>query len=73
MNTPKNKYEYCTLNWIWSEGNIRLTFPNADERLQKGSYKEIVQTLNELGENGWEVVGCVGVVNWVYWTLRRFI
>ncbi len=66
-------WEYCTVNWIWSDGDIRLTLPNSDESFGKGSYKEVVQLLTDLGKDRWEVVGCVGVTNWVFWTLKRSI
>ncbi|MFC1975402.1 hypothetical protein ACFLXQ_03270 [Chloroflexota bacterium] len=70
MDAPK-EWEYCTLNWIWSDSDIRLTLPNVEESFEKGNHKEIVQMLTNLGKDGWEIVGCVGVANWILWTLKR--
>ncbi len=67
------KWEYCTLSWTWSDSNIRLTLPNAQESFEKGDHKEVVQMLNILGKDGWEAAGCVGVANWIYWTLKRMV
>jgi hypothetical protein len=68
-----DKFEYCTINWIWSDSDIRAILPDGDEISQQGGHKEITQLLNNLGLNGWNVVSCVAVSNWIYWTLKRSV
>jgi hypothetical protein len=65
------KWEYCTLEWLWNSSQIKINFPSGREKLSQGSYHEIVNTLNELGAEGWEAVNCVSGGNWLYWTLKR--
>jgi len=48
-----------------------LTMPGVPESHRPGSYQEVVDLLTQLGMQGWEVVGCVAVSDWVYWTLRH--
>ncbi len=64
-------WEYCTMEWLWDVSSIRLNMADGQESKFGGSYMEVVRTLNSLGANGWEVVGCVATSNWMYWTLKR--
>ncbi len=64
-------WEHCTVEWLWMEGSIRVNLPGIEESSQDGSYQEVVELLSELGHQGWEVVTCVGVSNWLFWTLKR--
>ena len=68
---PSIIWEYCTVEWIWSESNFRINAPDGRESRQQGSYAEVPQVLSRLGREGWEVVSCVGVSNWLFWTLKR--
>lgn len=65
------KFEYATLEWLWDQSNLRCNFPNGDEQQFQGSYAEVVDVLSDLGQNGWEVCGCVAAANWLFWTLKR--
>jgi len=67
------EFEYCTINWIWSDSDIRVISPTGDGSSHKGGHQEITQLLNTLGKEGWDVVACVAVSNWIYWTLKRSI
>jgi hypothetical protein len=64
-------WEYCTVEWLWNDSNIRVTRPIQSDDFQKGSYAEVVQTLTQLGSEGWEVASCAGTANWLFWTLKR--
>ncbi len=64
-------WEYCSLEWVWNESTMRLNATNGQESRFRGSYAEVVTTLNTLGAQGWEVAGCVASSNWIYWTLKR--
>jgi hypothetical protein len=59
------------VEWIWSESRIRCNFPGAREAFHGGGYQEVVELLSQYGAQGWEVVACVAVDNWVYWTLKH--
>ena len=62
---------YASVEWIWQGGTIRINIPHQQEVHQRGSYQEVVETLTRLGMQGWEVVACVGVGDWIYWTLKH--
>lgn len=64
-------YEYATIEWVWNQETFRINMPDADEIHQYGSYKELVDLLNQMGQKGWEVVTCAGAGNWLFWTLKR--
>ena len=69
MLTPL--YEYATVEWVWVNGNIRVTFPSQEEQITTGSYGEVVKTLTYLGQQGWDIAACVASADWVYWTMKR--
>jgi len=64
-------WEYASLEWIWDQGGIRVNLPDGTESTAGGSYAEVVETLTQLGRQGWEVAACVAMANWLYWTLQR--
>jgi hypothetical protein len=64
-------WEYASVEWVWSDGALRCNFPGVGETHRAGSYQEVVEVLTQFGAQGWEVVSCVGVANWLYWTLKR--
>ena len=64
-------WEYCSLEWQWGGGGMRHNTADGKESRTKGSYAEVVKTLNTLGAQGWEVAGCAAMTNWIYWTLKR--
>ena len=64
------RWEYITVEWVWSSGDIRLNLLTQQE-FRKGSYMEVVALLGELGKDCWEVAGKVASADWVYWTLKR--
>ena len=39
------KWEYCTVEWVWNQESIRCNFPDGDELTQSGSYGEVVDFL----------------------------
>ena len=65
------QWQYCTVEWLWDVQSIRVNMPDDIENQHPGSYAEVVATLTRLGSVGWEVVSCVGVSNWLFWTLKR--
>ena len=65
------KWEYCTVEWIWNQKSVRCNFPDGDELTQSGSYGEVVDFLTSLGGEGWEVATCAAGGNWLFWTLKR--
>ncbi len=66
-----DRWEYSTVTWFWDVEGIRCTLPDGRESTTTGSYAQIVELLNDLGRQGWEVAACVAGGNWVYWTLKR--
>jgi hypothetical protein len=70
-NQYQPNFEYATLEWIWEENAIRVNLPDGREIKQGGSYKEVVYLMTQMGHDRWEVVSCVGVSNWLFWTLKR--
>jgi hypothetical protein len=67
------QFEYATLEWLWDSNSIRINLPNEEEVKAQVSYKEIVNILNDLGQNKWQVVSNVAGGNWLFWTLMRRI
>jgi hypothetical protein len=67
------QWEYATLEWLWDSNSIRVNLPGGEEKMSSGSYKEVVDTLTELGKSNWEVASCVSGGNWLFWTLKRNI
>jgi hypothetical protein len=65
------RFEYATLEWLWDVGGIRADLPGGDTRRAQGEYAAVVQMLNELGRDGWEVASCATSANWLFWTLKR--
>jgi hypothetical protein len=65
------KTEYAILEWIWDEELIRCNLPGNKEYKTQGSYAELVQVLNRLGQEGWEVCASASEANWIFWTLKR--
>ena len=65
------KWTYCTLEWISNANSIRVTMPTGQENAYQGSYIQVTQILNQLGQDGWEVVGCASAGTWLLWTLKR--
>jgi len=64
-------WEYASVEWIWDQGGIRVNLPDGTESTDPGSYAEVVETLTQLGRQGWAVAACVAMGNWLYWTLQR--
>ncbi|OJJ14636.1 hypothetical protein BKI52_42165 [marine bacterium AO1-C] len=65
------QFEYASVEWLWDSGNIRINLPNGEEHQSTGTYAEIVATLNEMGQNGWDIGSCAAQSNWIYWTMKR--
>lgn len=78
------KWEYATVNWFWDDGpktdNIQIFFPNNGLKKIPGNNnidrdnQILMETLNDLGRDGWEVVSSASGEKggwWVYWTLKR--
>lgn len=65
--------EYAILEWMWEESSIRVNLPGNEEKLYQGSYLELVEVLNKLGKDGWEVAACVSESNWIFWTLKKVV
>lgn len=63
-------YQYTTMEWLWDAGTIRVDSPTGTDQ-SKGMYPEVVQVLNRLGADGWEVCSCVANANWLFWTLKK--
>lgn len=63
--------EYATMEWLWDSSSIRVNLPGGEEKMISGSYKEVVETLTEMGKDNWEVASCVASNNWLFWTLKR--
>ncbi len=63
--------EYAILEWLWEDSSIRVNLPGNEEKLYQGSYMELVELLNRLGKDGWEVCTCTSGSNWILWTLKK--
>lgn len=64
------------MEWIWPDSRIRTNFGNRIEHTQQGLYNELVDHLNSLGAEGWEVVGSTCDQTpyselRMFWTLKR--
>jgi hypothetical protein len=64
------KWSYASVEWVWAGSQIRMNFPGQPEQFRQGTYQDVVELLTQLGGQGWEVVACVGVADWLYWTLK---
>lgn len=58
------------MEWLWDLAQIRVDLPKGKETAN-GMYPEVVQMLNKLGHDNWEVCSCVASANWLFWTLKR--
>lgn len=65
------KWEYISVEWLWDSGNFRVNYPGNQERKSTGSYNELVQLFNQLGQEGWEIATCASGGNWLFWTFKR--
>ncbi|HSH01344.1 MAG TPA: hypothetical protein VLL52_02425 [Anaerolineae bacterium] len=66
-----NQWEHAILEWIWAENQIQLFLPNQPPQQMNGSYDLVLQYLNDLGQQGWEVATSSAAGNWLLWTLKR--
>ncbi len=64
-------WEYCTIEWVWMQNTLQLNMPDGEVTKAEGSYAELVDLLNQLGQQGWEVATCAGAGNYLFWTLKR--
>ena len=64
-------FEYATVEWLWDSGAIRADLPGGQTLNAQGEYAAVVQMLNKLGEEHWEVATCATNTNWLFWTLKR--
>ncbi|WNV89466.1 hypothetical protein [Umezawaea sp. Da 62-37] len=65
-------YEFGTVEWMWTEGTIRVNLPGGYERVhQQSGFPEVVEVLSALGATGWDVATNAAAGNWLFWTLRR--
>ncbi|RCV52965.1 hypothetical protein [Marinitenerispora sediminis] len=67
------RYEFATVEWIWTDSAIQVNLPGGEERTSTGSYNQVVAVLSGLGEQGWDVAACASAGNWLLWTLRRML
>lgn len=65
------RFEYATVEWLWDSGAIRADLPGGETLSGKGEYAAVVEMLNKLGQDHWEVASCVSSANWLFWTLQR--
>lgn len=65
------RFEYATIEWLWDVGALRADLPGGRTETANGTYAAVVDTLNKLGRDGWEVATCVSSANWLFWTLKR--
>lgn len=65
------RFEYATVEWLWDTGGIRVDLPGGEKLNAQGNYEAVVETLNRLGNDHWEVAACVSNSNWLFWTLQR--
>ena len=65
------RFEYATIEWLWNTNALRLNLPGGREHPSSGSYREVVDLLNRMGSEGWQVASCVASANWLFWTLQR--
>lgn len=67
------RFEYASVEWLWDSSNIRINLPNGEEHKTTGTYGEVVATMNEMGQNGWDIASCAAQSNWIYWTMKRSV
>jgi hypothetical protein len=67
----RTAWEYASVEWIWNANKLRCTRAGSPDQLAEGSYGELIQLLNWLGHEGWEICSCAGAGNWLFWTLKR--
>ncbi len=65
------RFEYLTVEWLWDSGSLKVNYGNALEENERGSYDELVNLLNRLGRERWELVGTTANANWVFYTMKR--
>lgn len=68
---PEAGWEYCTMEWIWDRNQMTVYYADREAETSHGSYAEVVQRLNALGREQWEVSTCAAAGNWLFWTLKR--
>ncbi|TQM84554.1 hypothetical protein FHX81_7009 [Saccharothrix saharensis] len=64
-------FEFCTIEWLWTEHSIRITHPGGQEDFVTGSFPEVTKVLTAMGTRGWDVAACAAYDNWLFWTMRR--
>jgi hypothetical protein len=64
-------YQYATIEWVWNQESFRINMPDGEEVKQYGTYNELVDLLNQMGQQGWEVATCAAAGNWLFWTLKK--
>jgi hypothetical protein len=65
------RYQFATIEWLWTASAIRLNLPDGKEQQQPGSYKEVVDLMCRLGAEGWQAVTCTAAGNWLFWTMQK--
>lgn len=75
------RYEHCTVEWYWAppvgmdpqafRAHFKVFRPDGSEATYGGNSGEVTAALTRLGQEGFEVVSCIGVANWILWTLKR--
>ena len=65
------KLEYATVEWLWDSGGIRADLPGGNTLTGQGEYAAVLEMLNRLGQDHWEVASCATSANWLFWTLKR--
>lgn len=75
------RFEHLTIEWYWTaaagtdpsafQPHFRIFRPDGNDTVHPGYSREVTQALCALGREGYEVVGCIGVSNWILWTLKR--
>jgi hypothetical protein len=65
------RWECCTVEWLWDQNAIQCHQPGGREGHWQGSYAQVVDLLTQLGQDGWEVAACAANANWLFWTLKR--
>ncbi|MCP4807397.1 MAG: hypothetical protein GY913_12140 [Proteobacteria bacterium] len=65
------RWEHATIEWLWDSGAIRLDLPDSETKKLEGLHAQVVELLNVLGAEGWQVVASTSTGNWIFWTLKR--
>ena len=75
-----DRFQHCTLEWYWTAPagleasftpHFRIFAPDGSSTAYPGQSGEVTSALSRLGAEGYEVVACIGVANWILWTLKR--